>query len=157
MAFTLTAENKKKVEELLKRYPVKKAALLPILWVVQDQEGYISKEAMQVVAAIVEVTPAHVYEVVTFYTMYRQTPPPKYHIQVCRNISCWLRGSNDILAHLKKRLGIEMGQSTKDGKFSLSTVECLAACGTAPSMQINKDYYENLSIERIDQILEELK
>lgn len=156
MTFAFTPENTKRVEALIKQYPTKQAALLPILWVAQDQEGYISKEMMTMIAGIVGVSPAHVYEVVTFYTMFRQTPPAKYHIQLCRNLSCWLRGSNDLLAYLQSKLGVKVGERTADSKFELSTVECLAACGTAPAMQINKDYYEDLTKEKIDQILKEL-
>lgn len=150
-----TSENQKKFEELLTHYPNKQAALLPTLWLVQDQEGYISGEAMEHVAGLLEVSPAHVYGVVTFYTMYHQKPVGKYHLQVCRTLSCALAGSENILEHLKKKLKIEENQTT--GKFSLCTVECLASCGTGPAMMVNEKYYENLTAEKVDKILGELK
>lgn len=150
-----TSENQKKFDELLTHYPTKQAALLPVLWLVQDQEGYISGEAMEYVAGLLDVSPAHVYGVVTFYTMYHQKPVGKYHLQVCRTLSCALAGSETILEHLKKKLKIEENQTT--GKFSLCTVECLASCGTGPAMMVNEKYYENLTVEKVDKILGELK
>lgn len=148
-----TPENKKKFDELLPRYPTKKAALLPTLWLVQDQYGFISQEAMEYVAHLLDVSPAHVYSVVTFYTMFHQKPVGKFHFQVCRTLSCALLGSETILEHLKKKLQIQENQVTKDGKFSLCTVECLASCGTGPAVMINESYYENLTPGKVDEIL----
>ncbi|PIR21266.1 MAG: NAD(P)H-dependent oxidoreductase subunit E [Deltaproteobacteria bacterium CG11_big_fil_rev_8_21_14_0_20_47_16] len=159
MSFKFTNERMKNVEELLTHYPAdhKQAALLPILWEVQYQEGWISKEAMVEVARICGCTPAHVQEVVTFYTMYNQEPPAKYHLQVCRNICCWLRGAGETTQYLEEKLGIKPGEMTEDRKFKLSEVECLAACGGGPMMQVNDDYQLNLTRESIDKLLKDLK
>jgi len=157
MSFEFINENKKKFEETLKRYPQKKAALLPVLWLVQEQQGWISPESMEYLAKLLDVTPAFVYETATFYTMYNKKPIGKHHIQVCNSVCCCLRGSEETVNTLKKKLGIEVGESTPDGKFHLSTVECLGSCGTAPMMQIGNDYYEDLNEAKIAKILESLK
>lgn len=156
MNFAFTSENKKKFEEILQRYAEKRAALMPALWLVQEQEGWISPPAMEHVAKLLDLTPAHVYEVATFYTMYNKKPIGKHHIQVCNSVCCWLRDSEKTVAHLKKKLGINVGESTPDGRFHLSTVECLGACGMAPMMQINNDYYENLDEGKIDALIQKL-
>lgn len=157
MSIQFTSENQKKFDEFLTHYPTKQATLLPVLWLVQDQEGYISEEAMEYVAGLLDVSPAHVYGVVTFYTMYHQKPVGKYHLQVCRTLSCALAGSENITSHLKKKLKINEGEVTSNGKFSLCEVECLASCGTGPAMMVNEKYYENLTAEKVDKILGELK
>lgn len=157
MSFEFTNENKKKFEETLKRYPKKQAALLPALWLVQEQQGWISKESMEYLAKLLDVTPAYVYETATFYTMYNKKPIGKHHIQVCNSVCCCLRGSEETVNYIKKKLGIEVGESTPDGKFHLSAVECLGSCGTAPMMQIGNDYHEDLTEAKIDKILESLK
>ena len=154
---SFTQENQRKFEHLLTRYPNKKAALLPTLWLVQDQYGFISRDAMEYVAKILDLAPAHVYSVVTFYTMYHQKPVGKHHIQVCRTLSCALNGGEKILDHLKTKLKVKENEVTLDGKFSVCGVACLASCGTAPAVMINEKYYENLSIESIDKLLNELK
>ncbi|MBI4124991.1 MAG: NADH-quinone oxidoreductase subunit NuoE [Deltaproteobacteria bacterium] len=156
MNFTFTPENKKKFDEYVKRYPQKRAALLPALWLAQEQNGWISGEVMEYLAGLLEVTPAFVYETVTFYTMYNKKPIGKHHIQVCNSVCCWLRGSEQTVDYLKRKLGVNVGESTADGRFHLSTVECLGSCGSAPMMQIDNDYFENLDEEKIDQILNEL-
>ena len=157
MVFEFTSENKRKFEEYLKHYPQKKAALLPVLWLVQEQQGWISPESMEYLAKLLDVTPAFVYETATFYTLYNKKPIGKHHIQVCNSVCCCLRGSEETVNTLKKKLGIEVGESTPDGKFHLSTVECLGSCGTAPMMQIGNDYYEDLNEAKIAKILESLK
>ena len=154
---SFTQENQRKFEHLLTRYPNKKAALLPTLWLVQEQYGFISRDAMEFVAKILDLAPAHVYSVVTFYTMYHQKPVGKNHIQVCRTLSCALNGGEKILDHLKTKLKVKENEVTLDGKFSVCGVECLASCGTAPAVMINEKYYENLSIEKVDKLLNELK
>lgn len=154
---SFTQENQRKFEHLLTRYPNKKAALLPTLWLVQEQYGFISRDAMEFVAKILDLAPAHVYSVVTFYTMYHQKPVGKHHIQVCRTLSCALGGGEKILDHLKTKLKVKENEVTLDGKFSVCGVECLASCGTAPALMINEKYYENLSVEKVDQLLNELK
>ena len=152
-----TPENQKKFNEFLTRYPNKRAALLPTLWIAQEQFCWLSNEVMEYVAHLLDLPPIKVYEVATFYTMFNKSPVGKYHIQVCRTLSCELCGKEQIVEHLKKKLGIELGETTPDGKFTLTEVECLGSCGTAPMAQINKDYHENLTTEIVDQLLSELR
>lgn len=156
LMFQFTDQNKKVVEEILARYPTKKAALLPLLNLAQEQNGWISPEVIETVAQTLDLSTAHVYGVVTFYTMYNQKPVGKYHFQVCRTLSCAMMGARQITDHLKKKLGINLGETTADGKFTLTEVECLASCGTAPSMMVNEKYFENLTEQEIDHILETL-
>lgn len=150
-------ELKAKIEEIAKRYPDKRSAVMPALYLAQEKYGYLSKEAMEEVAEILALPPVQVYEIATFYTMYNKQPVGRYHIQVCTNVSCMLLGAENLVDYIKKRLGIEVGETTSDGLFTLSTVECLGSCGTAPVMQINDEYYENLTKEKIDDILNTLK
>ena len=157
MSFTFTEENRLALESLEKRYPSKEALMLPALWKVMEQQGHIDTEAMVAVAEWLEVPPIKVYGVVTFYTMFHQEPIGCHHIQLCKTLSCALCGKAEILAHLKKKLGIDVGETTEDGRFTLSQVECLGSCGTAPVMQINDTLYENLTIEKVDEILEGLE
>jgi len=152
-----TEENLRKVEEIKKRYPTTMAAVLPVLWLSQEQFGWISEEVMHYVAELLDLPYDHILGVVTFYTMYNKKPVGKYHIQVCANVSCMLRGSDNLVDHLEKRLGIKIGEITPDKMFTLDEVECLGSCGTAPMMQVNDDYYENLTAERVDQLLEEFR
>jgi NADH-quinone oxidoreductase E subunit len=149
-------EFKKRVDEIVARYPEPKAAMLPVLWECQNEAGWIDKEIEDWVAQRLGVSSAHVHGCVTFYTMYKQREMGRYHIQVCTTLSCMLRGSDDLMAHLKKKLGISEGQVTPDGKFSLVRVECLGSCGTAPMFQLNDDYHEDLTIESVDRLLDGL-
>lgn len=153
----LTPENRKKFDEFLTHYPTKQAAILPTLWLCQEQFKVLTLDVLEYVAQLLSLSPVHVYSVATFYTMFNLKPVGRHHLQVCRTLSCALLGAEKIVDHLKKRLGIEEGQITPDGKFSLCTVECLASCGTAPMMMINEKYYENLDNQKLDQILAELK
>jgi NADH-quinone oxidoreductase E subunit len=157
MSIEFTPENKKKFEEALTRYPTKRAAMLPTLWLAQDQFGHLSEDVMKYVAKLLELPVIKVYEVVTFYTMFHRRPVGKYHFQVCRTLSCELCGKEEILVHLKKRLGVGVGETTPDGRYTISEVECLGSCGTAPMLQLNEDYHENLSVEKVDEILKGLK
>ncbi len=157
MTVKFSEKNQRTFEEYLTRYPTKQAAILPTLWLAQEQFGFISSEVMEYVASLLDVSPAHVYGVATFYTMFHQKPVGKYHLQVCRTLSCALMGSSTILEHLKKKTGLEEGEVSASGKFSLCTVECLASCGTGPMMMINEKYFENLTPEKIDEILAGLK
>lgn len=152
-----TPENKKRFEAILMRYPTKLAALLPTLWLAQDQFGYISNECMEYVAHLLETSPVHVYSVTTFYTMFHRRPVGKYHLQVCRTLSCALAGSENILNHLKTKLEINEGEISKNGKFSLCTMECLASCDTGPAMMVNEKYVEKLTVEKVDRLIQELK
>ena len=135
--------------EILSRYPTRRAALMPTLWLAQREFGYLSEEVQAYVADLLELPLAWVASVVSFYTMYWTERPARWHLQVCRNLSCALRGALDVRDALVARLGIRHGERTPDGTFSLEEVECLASCGTAPCMQINNaEYHENLSVER---------
>ena len=157
MALEFSPETLKKFEATIARYPKKEAAMLPVLYLAQQEFGYLGSEAIEYVAKLMAQAPAQVHGVVSFYTMYNMKPIGRHHIQVCRTLSCALRGAENVTGFLKKKLGIEPGQTTPDGRFTLSEVECLASCGTAPMMQVNDDYYENLTEAKIDEILDRLK
>ena len=148
-------------DEMVKRYPQgrQKSALLPILHAVQAEYGWLSPNAMDKVAEYLNIQPIEVYEVATFYTMFFLQPQGKYVLEVCRTGPCQLVGSDKMMAHLEKKLGVKEGEVTKDGLFSWRGVECLAACGMAPVLQIGPDYtyYENLTTEKLDGLIEELK
>ena len=150
-------EIQKEVRGIIEQFPIKRSALLPILHLVQREEGYIGEDAMRWVAKVLNLTPIQVYEVVTFYTLYNQKPVGKYLLQVCKTLSCALVGAGHLISHLEKKLGIKVGETTEDGLFTLKTVECLASCGTAPMMQVNDSYYENLNGEKVDTLLEEFR
>ena len=157
MSPELTDQTKKKIEEIVSRYATKEAALLPVLHLVQAEQGYVSRYAEQQVASLLDLKPIKVKEVVTFYTMFNQESVGKYHIQVCSNLSCSLLGAESLIDHLKEKLGIGVGETTPDKKFTLTTVECLGACEQAPCMMINFDYFGNLDKEKIDNILDGLE
>jgi len=157
MGLQFSEPTLKRLDELLKLYPEKRAALLPALWLAQKEFGYLSQEAMAYVAGRLGLTPAYVYGVSTFYSMFNKEPVGKYLIQVCTNLPCALLGAEHVVDYLTQKLGIKAGETTPDRKFTLLRVECLGACGVAPMMQINDTYYENLTREKIDQILRELK
>ncbi len=148
-------------DEMVKRYPQgkQKSALLPILHAVQAEYGWLSPSAMDKVAEYLSIQPIEVYEVATFYTMFFLQPQGKYVLEVCRTGPCQLVGSDKIMDHLEKKLGVKEGEVTKDGLFSWRGVECLAACGMAPVLQIGPDYtyYENLTADKLDTLIEELK
>jgi NADH-quinone oxidoreductase subunit E len=143
------------MSELLPRYPPdrKQAAMLPALHLMQEMLGYLTTESMLRVAQKLEVSPEKVAEVATFYAMLRLNPVGKYHIEICTNLSCSLRGAEHVLERLEGKLGIGLGETTADGRFSLREVECLASCGTAPCLQINEEFFENLTPGSLDDIL----
>ena len=153
----LAEKYKAEIDEILGRYPVRRSALLPLLHLAQAEEGYVSEAAMKEIAGILRLTPPQVYEVVTFYTMLSLKPLGKFHIQVCKSLMCALVGSDTLLGWLQARLGIKPGETTPDGLFTLSAVECLASCGTGPMMQVNDDYYERITEDKLDRILADLK
>jgi NADH-quinone oxidoreductase subunit E len=157
MAVEFSPETLKEFQATVARYPKKEAAMLPVLYLAQREFGHLGPEAIDYVAKLMDQAPARVHGVVSFYTMYNMAPIGRHHIQVCRTLPCALRGAEEVTEFLKKKLGVECGQTTPDGRFTLSEVECLASCGTAPMMQVNDDYYENLTAEKIDQILEGMK
>jgi len=145
------------MKKLEPRYPTKVALLLPALHAAQDEFGWLSSEVMDEIAGYIEIHPAQVREVASFYTMYNLKPVGKTHFKVCTNVACTLRGADAIVAHCQKRLGIQVGETTPDRKFTLHEEECLGACGTAPVMMCNDDYFENLSIEQVDQMIDRLE
>lgn len=151
----LSKESLAKIDVEVAKYPPehKQSAVIAALHIAQDEHGWLSVPLMDYVAGLLGMRPIQVYEVASFYSMYDLKPVGRHKIAVCTNISCLLRGSDDIVAHLKERLGIGFGETTGDGKFSLKEVECLAACGGAPMFQIGKTYYENLTPARVDEIL----
>jgi len=156
MAFVLSAEREREMTDILTRYPTRRAACIPLLHLCQDQEGYVSEEAMNFVAEKLDISTAQVKGVVTFYTLFNTEPVGKHTVWVCKTLSCALRGATDIIGHCEKRLGVHVGETTKDGKVTLRTAECLASCGTAPMMQVDKKYYENLTAAEVDRILDRL-
>ena len=147
MSLTFSSETEARFQTLLGRYPNRRAALLPTLYLAQDEFGYLSVEAMEYVADRLELPASKVLNVATFYTMYNKRPVGRYHVQVCVSISCALTGAYRLMRQLEKRLGIRVGETSDDAMFTLSEVECLASCGTAPMMQVNDDYHENLQTE----------
>ena len=155
-----SAETLKRIREIITHYPAgqKKSVLLPVLHIAQQElGGYLSVDTMDYVASLLEIQPIEVYEVATFYTMFRLGPTGKFLIEVCQTGPCALCGGEHILEHLENVLGIKNGETTSDGLFTLNTVECLGSCGTAPVMQINTGFYESMTIEKIDRIIEDLK
>jgi NADH-quinone oxidoreductase subunit E len=144
------------IEAILARYPTKQAALLPLLWLCQDRWGWLSPGIVKAVGERLELSAAFVEGVMTFYTMYHREPVGRYLLQVCTTLSCQLCGTSPLVDHLRSKLGIDFGETTDDGTFSLLDVQCLGACGEAPVIQINNDYYTHLTIETLDELLERL-
>lgn len=151
----LSPESLREIERELAKYPPeqRQSALIAALRIAQDEHGWLRAELIEHVAAIIGVPPVRAHEVASFYTMFELTPVGRHKISVCTNISCMLRGSGEIVAHLENKLGVTLGETTADGKFTLRETECLAACAGAPMMQIDREYYENLTPERVDEIL----
>jgi len=157
MALRFTDKDMKDIEAICQLYPDKKAATLPVLHLAQKRFGFVSEEAVRVVAEALGLPVSHVLNVATFYTMYNKKEVGKYHVQVCTNISCALMGAREIFQHLKRKLDVDSGEITKDGLFTLQEVECLGSCGTAPTIQINEQYFENMTVEKTDALIESLK
>ena len=151
----LTEKMIEEIKALGNLYPDKRSQVMGALWVVQRARAWkLTQADLEDVAELLDISPVEVQAVATFYTMYNVIEPMgRYHIQVCQNISCTLLGAENLIAHLAKNLGIKPGETTANKKFSISTVECLGSCGTAPMMQINDDYYESLTLEKVDKIL----
>ncbi len=154
----LTEKAKKKIEESLAKYPNKKSAVMDALRAAQDDIGHLTREDMAEIGKILDINPIVCNASAAFYSMYNvEKPVGRYHVQVCRNLSCSLMGAEHIIEHIEKTLGIKTGGTTRDNIFTLSTAECLGSCGTAPMMQINDDYHEDLTIEKVDEILKSLR
>lgn len=144
-------------DRLVNLYPLRRSALVPMLLYAQDEKGYLSGEAIAEIAGRIGITELETRNVISYYSLLRTEPVGKYHVQVCTNISCMLRGANEVFAHCKKKLGIENRQTTVDGMFSLEEVECIGACSWGPAVQVNYDYYENLTPEELDKVLEKYR
>ncbi len=160
MSIKFSEEKLAKAHEIIGRYPEgkEKSALIPLLHLAQDEfGGWLDVPVMDYVAGILSISPIEVYEVATFYTMFNMKPVGKYLLEVCQTGPCMLRGSDEIIDHIKERLGINAGETTPDGLFTLKPAECLGACGYAPMMQLGKFYKENLTKEKVDHLLEELR
>jgi NADH-quinone oxidoreductase E subunit len=157
MSPEFSEQTKKAIAEIAARYPQKEAALLPVLHAAQREFGYISRATEKSVAGLLEISPAKVHEVVTFYTMYNRQPVGKYHVQICSNLSCSLLGAGSLIDYLSEKLGIQPGETTPDQKFTFSLVQCLGACEQAPCMMVNFDYFGNLDATKINEILDNLE
>lgn len=157
MAFSLTSEREKEYQDILSRYPNKMAACIPTLHLCQEQNGYVSEAVIDFVAERLGLSTAHVFGVASFYHLFHLHPVGEHHVWVCRTLSCALNGGEDLLRHCETKLGVKAGETTEDGKVTLHTAECLAACGYAPMMQVDKTYHENLSLEEADVILDRLR
>jgi NADH-quinone oxidoreductase E subunit len=153
-----TEELLKEAENIIAQYPQRKAAIMPLLWLVQEKLGYIPKEAIDEVAELTGTTPIHVEAVVKFYEMFHERPVGKYQLMLCTNVSCLLRGADKTLQKLKEVLGIDVGETTPDGLFTLEEVECLAACDKAPVLLVNAvELFENVTPDKVEQIIAELR
>lgn len=159
-SFAFTSENRERAKALIDKYPEgwQASAVMPLLDLAQRQhDGWLPKAAMDAVAEMLDMPPIRVYEVATFYTMYNLAPIGKHHVQVCTNVPCMLRGSDGIVAACKKQLGVDFGETTDDGLFTLSEVECLGACVNAPMIQIGDDFYEDLDTDSTIALLSDLR
>jgi len=152
----ISEQAKQRMRDLVKRYPVARSAVMPALYIAQQEEGSISQVALEAVAEAIGLTVDDVESVATFYTMYYQQPPGKKVIKVCTSISCYLRNCDALVAHLEQRLGIKRGETTPDGNYTLMTAECLASCGTAPVLQVNDEFVENVTLEMANALIDEL-
>ncbi|PJZ53317.1 NADH-quinone oxidoreductase subunit NuoE [Leptospira adleri] len=158
MSYKFSEESEKRFQKMLEVFPEKRSLILPCLYILQRENGFVDQDGMNYIAQRLgdPISLAQVYGVATFYTLYNKKPVGKYHIQICGTSSCYLQGNEGIEKHLCERLGIHLGQTTPDGKFTLEEVECLGACGYSPMVQINDDFYEQLTPEKVDQILKSL-
>ena len=152
----ISEQAKQRMRDLAARYPVARSAVMPSLHIVQQEDGYITQDGLQAVAEAIGMTVDDVKSIATFYTMYYQQPPGKKVIRVCTSITCYLRNCDALVEHLEQRLGIKRGETTADGNYTLLTFECLASCGTAPVLQVNDDFVENLTLEKADALLDRL-
>lgn len=151
--FAFDAERDAEFERLIVRYPIRESMIMPALWMAQEQQGWISTEAIEYIADRIGTYPAKVFELATFYTMYHLKPTGQYHICVCRTLSCWLRDKQAIVDYLAEEIGIRPGQVSEDGRFSLEEVECLGHCGTAPVVQLNGEFHEEMDLEKFKALL----
>jgi NADH-quinone oxidoreductase subunit E len=148
------AKSEEKFQKLLPKYPTKQAVVLPALWLAMDQWGYLTYEIIEYIARRLDQSPVSVFAVVEFYTMFKTKKTAKHHIQLCRNMTCTMLGCEDLEAQIKDRIGIGPGEKTEDGLFSLELVECLGSCGTAPVMRMDEHYFENLTEDKLDRVIQ---
>jgi len=153
----LSPDNVVLAKEIISRYPLPKSALIPLCHLAQEQDGYLTEEAMAHIAELVNVTPAEVLGTASFYEMFKMEPVGKYMINICTNISCQLMGGEELLAHAEDKLGIRPGQTTSDGLFTIEDVECIAACTEAPCLQVNYRYEHRISNQQFDQLIDDLR
>lgn len=157
MALAFKPEAEREFERIVHRYPNRRAALIPVLTLADREFGYLSREVMEYVASRLELPPTWVLNTATFYTMLRKRPTGRFHLQVCVNVACYLKGADALVEHLHQRLGIGFGETTPDGLFSLEGVQCLASCGTAPTIQVNDAYHESMTAQKLDALLDTLR
>jgi NADH-quinone oxidoreductase E subunit len=153
---SFSAAVEREIDSHLAKYPVARSAILPLMFIVQRERGYLDPPGVAYLARRLSLRITDIWEVATFYSMLHTKPVGKYHIQICKTLSCKIMGAGKITKHCGDKLGIKPGETTADGRFTLSEVECLGSCGTAPMFQINFDYHENLTTEQVDQILDSL-
>lgn len=153
-AFAFSLEREEKYQVIVQRYPTRLSAIMPTLWLCQDEWGWLRPGVPEWVAARLDVPISRVYEIITFYTMYYTESPGAHNLQVCRNISCHMAGSQKITEHLCKKLNVGLNETDPEGRFRVEEVECLGACGMGPMMQVGKDYYENLTCDKVDELVE---
>ena len=151
-----SAEGEARLQHLVSIYPQKRSALIPMLLLAQKEQGYVTMEAMEYIARILDLSASEVESTMSFYTLLRRKPAGKYHLLICTNLAC-LRGSDDIEASVKRKLGVELGQVTADGLFSAIEFECLGSCTTAPAMQVNGEFHENLDVPKVEALIDELR
>ncbi|MGH7743048.1 MAG: NADH-quinone oxidoreductase subunit NuoE [Candidatus Eiseniibacteriota bacterium] len=153
----LSAATREEIQRSIARYPNRRSAILPVLWAMQRELGWLPPASLREAAQIIGLADSEVFGIATFYTMFNLRPVGRHHLQVCMTLSCSLMGSDRLFRHLERKLGIGHGETTRDGRFTLRRVECLAACGGAPCLQSNFDYHENLDEAAVDRLLETLK
>jgi len=152
----LTAESVARIKDAAARYPILKSAILPALTIAYRQIGHLNEDIYDEISEVLNIPAGEIAEAASFYTMFPKQPVGKYLIQVCHNISCALLGAESLIGYLEHKLGVQVGETTPDNLFTIVRVECLGSCATAPMMQINQDYYENLTKKKVDRILEQL-
>ncbi len=156
--FKLSKDGLELVRKELTRYETKRSAILPVLYIAQkENKGWISPDVVQHLSEVMELPITQISEVLSFYTMYNKKPVGKYHIQVCTNIACSMAGGRELTKHMTEKLNVKLDEVTTDGRFTITKVECLGSCGTAPMCQINEDYHENLTVQKVDKLLGELR
>jgi len=152
-----SAEGEARLQHLVSIYPQKRSALIPMLLLAQKEQGYVTMEAMEYIAGILDLSASEVESTMSFYTLLRRKPAGKYHMLICTNLACMLRGSDDIESSVKRKLGVELGQVPADGLFSAIEFECLGSCTTAPAIQVNGEFHENLDVPKVEALIDELR